>query len=134
MVKTKIIVTSDTKNVDTIKIQKKIEALTQKKIINLIAIKNEIEKDIWVRKVSITRKWNNLKINIQSQQVFINWQNITKDRKGYINQFGELFIPKKLINNKKTTVICSKKELKQTFNKLKIYQKILTAPIKFLNL
>ena len=73
--------------------------------LNINEIKQALENQPWIAKVSITADplfFNRIKINIDSQQIAMRWENIdckTNNKPnctGYISNNGELFIPKKI--------------------------------------
>jgi cell division septal protein FtsQ len=92
-------------------------------------ITETILQNPWVKAVKTSRVWNTINIEIIPQTIVFNWNNIENSNKGYINKNGELFIPKNIIKNDKTTIISDKKNIKNSFDNLTKYQQIFKAKI-----
>ncbi len=102
----------------------KIQPLIQDKYqLDLLQIKQVLEKDPWIENAYIKRLfWNSIQINIKSKEIMMRWENITchseneKNCMGYISTNGELFIPKKMIES--TAVLARSKPNKEIIFKL----------------
>jgi cell division septal protein FtsQ len=126
--KAQIKITNISKNIDNKEILASVNHLI-KNPLNIDKIKQTITENPWVKDLKISRTWNNIDVEITPQTIVFNWHNFENNNKGYVNKYGELFIPENIIKNDKTTIISDKNNIKNTFNNLIKYQQIFKAKI-----
>jgi cell division septal protein FtsQ len=126
--KAQIKITNISKNIDNKEILAGVNYLI-KNPLNIDKIKQTITENPWVKNLKISRTWNNINIEIIPQTIVFNWNNIENSNKGYVNKYGELFIPENIIKNDRTTIVSDKNNIKNTFDNLIKYQRIFKAKI-----
>ncbi len=121
-------------------LEKKIQPLIKNKyLLDLVEIKHLLESEPWIATAQVKRSFfNTVKINIETQQIAMRWENTdckmksTPNCSGYISNTGTLFIPKKQV---KSDVVLArskadKASIAQLYQDYLIYQNATKKRIK----